>query len=87
MKCMHVHISARWRCIKQMQLPTADLDDCEQPLVIELAYHVGDSCEEIASIMQCPLKTVKTRMLHARRELKTSSPAWRDLTTGGHPRC
>ena len=42
----------------------------EQRTVIELAYHVGHSCEEIASIMQCPVNTVKTRMFHARRKLK-----------------
>jgi RNA polymerase sigma-70 factor (ECF subfamily) len=43
----------------------------EQRMVIELAYHLGHSCEEIASIMQCPVNTVKTRMFHARRKLKT----------------
>jgi RNA polymerase sigma-70 factor (ECF subfamily) len=43
----------------------------EQRTVIELAYHVGHSCEEIASIMQCPVNTVKTRMFHARRKLRT----------------
>jgi RNA polymerase sigma-70 factor (ECF subfamily) len=43
----------------------------EQRMVIELAYHVGHSCEEISSIMQCPVNTVKTRMFHARRKLKT----------------
>jgi RNA polymerase sigma-70 factor, ECF subfamily len=42
----------------------------EQRMVIELAYHVGHSCEEIASIMHCPVNTVKTRMFHARRKLK-----------------
>lgn len=42
----------------------------EQRTVIELAYHVGHSCEEIASIMQCPVNTVKTRMFHARRKLR-----------------
>jgi RNA polymerase sigma-70 factor (ECF subfamily) len=42
----------------------------EQRTVIELAYHVGHSCEEIASIMECPVNTVKTRMFHARRKLK-----------------
>jgi len=42
----------------------------EQRTVIELAYHVGHSCEEIATIMQCPVNTVKTRMFHARRKLK-----------------
>jgi RNA polymerase sigma-70 factor, ECF subfamily len=43
----------------------------EQRMVIELAYHVGHSCEEIATIMQCPVNTVKTRMFHARRKLRT----------------
>lgn len=42
----------------------------EQRMVLELAYHVGHSCEEIATIMQCPVNTVKTRMFHARRKLK-----------------
>ena len=43
----------------------------EQRTAIELAYHLGHSCEEIAAIMQCPVNTVKTRMFHARRKLKT----------------
>ncbi len=43
----------------------------EQRMVMELAYHLGHSCEEIAAIMQCPTNTVKTRMFHARRKLKT----------------
>lgn len=43
----------------------------EQRMVIELAYHLGHSCEEIAAIMECPVNTVKTRMFHARKKLKT----------------
>jgi RNA polymerase sigma-70 factor (ECF subfamily) len=43
----------------------------EQQMVLELAYHLGHSCEEIALIMHCPVNTVKTRMFHARRKLKT----------------
>ena len=42
----------------------------EQRMVLELAYHVGHSCEEIAQIMNCPVNTVKTRMFHGRRKLK-----------------
>jgi RNA polymerase sigma-70 factor (ECF subfamily) len=42
----------------------------EQRMVLELAYHIGHSCEEIAAIMECPVNTVKTRMFHARRKLK-----------------
>jgi RNA polymerase sigma-70 factor, ECF subfamily len=43
----------------------------QQRMVIELAYHAGHSCEEISAIMQCPVNTVKTRMFHARRKLRT----------------
>ncbi len=42
----------------------------EQRMVLELAYHAGHSCEEVASIMGCPVNTVKTRMFHARRKLR-----------------
>ena len=42
----------------------------EQRMVVELAYHIGHSCEEIATIMDCPVNTVKTRMFHARRKLR-----------------
>ena len=54
-----------WMDVALRRLPT------EQRMVIELAYHVGHSCEEIASIMECPVNTVKTRMFHARRKLRT----------------
>jgi RNA polymerase sigma-70 factor (ECF subfamily) len=47
----------------------------EQRLVLELAYHLGHSCEEIAEIMKCPVNTVKTRMFHARKKLKVLLPA------------
>ena len=43
----------------------------EQRMVLELAYNLGHSCEEIAQIMECPVNTVKTRMFHARRKLRT----------------
>ena len=42
----------------------------EQRLVIELAYYMGHSCDEIAAIMDCPANTVKTRMFHARHKMK-----------------
>jgi len=43
----------------------------DQRLVLELAYHAGHSCEEISSITNCPVNTVKTRMFHARRKLRS----------------
>lgn len=46
----------------------------EQRMVMELAYLLGHSCEEIAHIMQCPVNTVKTRMFHAREKLRSSLP-------------
>lgn len=46
----------------------------EQRLVLEFAYLMGHSCEEIAEIMQCPVNTVKTRMFHARQKLRLSLP-------------
>jgi RNA polymerase sigma-70 factor, ECF subfamily len=42
----------------------------EQRTVLELAYNLGHSCEEIAQIMECPVNTIKTRMFHARRKLR-----------------
>jgi RNA polymerase sigma-70 factor (ECF subfamily) len=42
----------------------------EHRMVIELAYFLGLSCEEIAEIVGCPLGTVKTRMFYGRERLK-----------------
>lgn len=42
--------------------------------VLELTYHLGHSCREIAVIMHCPINTVKTRMFHARNKLRTLVP-------------
>ncbi len=48
--------------------------------VIELTYFEGCSCQETATIMGCPVNTVKTRMFHARRRLREL------LTEDGEPR-
>src|SRR5689334_7146582 len=42
----------------------------EQRAVVELTYFHGCGYREIASIMECPVDTVKTRMFHARRKLR-----------------
>ena len=42
----------------------------EQRAVIELTYYLGYACREIATIMDCPVDTVKTRMFYARRRLR-----------------
>lgn len=44
----------------------------KQRMVIELAYFMGYSCEEIAALADCPVGTVKTRMHHARVRLRRS---------------
>jgi RNA polymerase sigma-70 factor, ECF subfamily len=57
----------------------------EQRLVLELAYHLGHSCEEIATIMNCPVNTVKTRMFHARKKLRVLLPVLAGTAPQGKP--
>ena len=52
-----------------------DLLPIEQRMTIELAYYLGQSCEEIATIMNCAVGTVKARMFHARLRLRNTLPA------------
>jgi RNA polymerase sigma-70 factor, ECF subfamily len=47
----------------------------EQRLTLELAYYMGHSCEEIATITEAPVGTVKARMFHARAKLREALPA------------
>jgi RNA polymerase sigma-70 factor, ECF subfamily len=47
----------------------------EQRLILELAYGLGHSIEEIAAITRSPIGTVKTRMFHAREKLRHYLPA------------
>jgi RNA polymerase sigma-70 factor (ECF subfamily) len=42
----------------------------EHRTVVEMTYFEGYSCREIATIVGCPVDTVKTRMFYARRRLK-----------------
>ena len=46
----------------------------EQRLAVELCYELGHSCEEIATIMGCPVNTVKTRLFHALGKLQRLLP-------------
>ena len=46
----------------------------EQRRVLQLAYHLGHSCAEIAASVNCPVGTVKTRMHHGRMKLKRLLP-------------
>jgi len=46
----------------------------EQRLAVELCYELGHTCEEIATIMDCPVNTVKTRLFHARAKLQRLLP-------------
>jgi RNA polymerase sigma-70 factor (ECF subfamily) len=41
----------------------------DQRVVLVLAYYLDQSCEEIAAVVDCPVNTVNSRMLHARRML------------------
>ena len=43
----------------------------EQRAIVHLTYFHGIGCREISRIVGCPVDTVKTRMFHARRRLKT----------------
>jgi RNA polymerase sigma-70 factor (ECF subfamily) len=46
----------------------------DQRVTIELAYLLGQSCEEIAEIMDCAVGTVKARMFRARVRLRNTLP-------------
>lgn len=52
----------------------------EQRATVELTYYHGMSYQEIAALMHCSENTVKTRMFHARKKLKSILPRLADLT-------
>jgi RNA polymerase sigma-70 factor (ECF subfamily) len=80
--------------IEAAQEPPSDRDDREwvgaalvqlaeeQRTVLELFYHFGHSCEEIAEMVDCPANTVKSRMHHARRKMRRLLPLLAGLETG-----
>ena len=41
----------------------------KQRAIVEFAYGLGLSCEEIAEAMRCPINSVRVRMKYARRRL------------------
>ena len=43
-------------------------------MAVQLCYELGYSCEEISTIMNCPVNTVKTRLFHARAKLQKLLP-------------
>ena len=47
----------------------------EHRAVVELTYFYGYSYEDIATIVDCPVNTVKTRMFYARAKLRQMIPA------------
>lgn len=54
----------------------------EQRLVMEMAYVMGHSLEEIAAMTDSPLSTVKARMFHARVKLRNLMPTLAGVTEG-----
>jgi RNA polymerase sigma factor (sigma-70 family) len=54
----------------------------EHRAVLELAYFMGYSCAEIATIVECPVNTVKTRLFKARVRLRSM---WPTLTCEAPP--
>ncbi len=46
----------------------------EQRTALELCHLMGCSCDEVATIMQCPVNTVKARLFLAREKLRQALP-------------
>jgi RNA polymerase sigma-70 factor, ECF subfamily len=46
----------------------------DQRVVVELVYGVGHSLDDVATIMACPVGTVKARLFHARVKLRNVLP-------------
>ena len=46
----------------------------QQRTALERCYRWGQSCQQIADSLDCPVNTVKTRMFHGRRKLRQLLP-------------
>jgi RNA polymerase sigma-70 factor (ECF subfamily) len=60
----------RQELLRQLEQALAELSP-GQRAVVDLTYFHGIGYREIADIVGCPVDTVKTRMFHARRRLRT----------------
>jgi len=58
------------RQLQQCVSHALDAISVEQRTVVSLAYYHGMDYQEIATTMDCPVNTVKTRMFHARKRLQ-----------------
>lgn len=56
---------------EQLRIATANLSESRRTM-IELAYFHGYNSNEVAQILDCPVNSVKTRLFHARQNLKTN---------------
>jgi RNA polymerase sigma factor (sigma-70 family) len=61
----------RHRQLQKTVARALDALSIEQRVVLVLTYYHGMDQAEIAETMECPVNTVKTRMFHGRRRLKT----------------
>ena len=57
--------------VKAQLVRALDALSVDHRAVVELTYFHGMGYREIAQIVDCPVDTVKTRMFHARRRLRT----------------
>jgi RNA polymerase sigma-70 factor (ECF subfamily) len=46
----------------------------QQRTALERCYRGGQTCQQIADSLDCPINTVKTRMFHGRRKLRQLLP-------------
>ena len=56
--------------VEQVKAAMTELSD-DHRTVVEMAYYYGHSIAEISSMIGCPVNTVKTRLFHARKRLKS----------------